>query len=97
VITRVFRTGKNRRLEKVTYRRASKFVLFTKYENDKIKEEEIGGACSKQERDDKSIEFFLENYGSRTLRGPVDLKGTEWEGVDWINLLRDRGLWRTLV
>jgi hypothetical protein len=51
-------------------------VLFTKYENDKIKEDEMGGVRSKHGRDDKStsIFFLLENYGSRPLRGLVDLK-----------------------
>ena len=27
----------------------------------------------------------------------MDIKGTEWEGVDWINLAQDRDSWSTIV
>jgi hypothetical protein len=27
----------------------------------------------------------------------MDLKGTEWEGVNWIHLAQDRDQWRALV
>jgi hypothetical protein len=27
----------------------------------------------------------------------VDFKGTEWEGVEWIDLPQDRDKWRTIV
>jgi hypothetical protein len=27
----------------------------------------------------------------------MDLRGTEWGGMDWIDLAQDRDQWRTLV
>jgi hypothetical protein len=27
----------------------------------------------------------------------MDLRETEWDGMDWINLAQDRGQWRALV
>jgi hypothetical protein len=27
----------------------------------------------------------------------IDLRGTEWDGMDWIDLAQDRDQWRVLV
>jgi hypothetical protein len=62
-------------------------VLFTKYENDKIKEDKMGGARSKHGRDDKSIEvfFFRKTMGADHLEDLWILK--EQNGKKWIGLI----------
>jgi hypothetical protein len=52
-------------------------------------------------------EFWLENVkGKRPLRRlrlrrkyniKMDLKETEFEGLDWINMAQDSGRWRVIV
>jgi hypothetical protein len=52
------------------------------------------------------IEYFEKPEGKRPLGRPrrkgvdnikMDLRETEWDGMNWINLAQDRNQWRALV
>jgi hypothetical protein len=51
--------------------------------------------CSNHGRDGQSMQNAWKRWGNRLGRPmckcdiKLDLKGMEWEGVDWINLLQD--------
>jgi hypothetical protein len=75
------------------------------YSGDQIKKNEMGGACSKHEGQDRCIQ----NSGGET-RGKETTRKTQavdrriilkwifkkW-GMDWIDLAQDRDRWRTVV
>jgi len=57
---------RNRRKEKITYRRPSWFILLAKYNSgDKNKEVDMSGACSTHGTEDMYTEFLLGNFRLR--------------------------------
>jgi hypothetical protein len=72
---------------------------------DKIKKNEMGGACSMYMRDRSIQGFGVESEGKRPLGRPrhrwadenkMDLKGDVCGGMDWIKLAEDRDSGRHL-
>jgi hypothetical protein len=63
-------------------------------------------ACSTNEREEESIYDIGKPEGKRPLGRPrrrwvdnirMDLGEIGWDGVDWIDLAKDRNQWRALV
>jgi hypothetical protein len=83
-------------------------VILTQYcSGDKIERNEMGGACSRYAGKSRCIQDFVgETEGTRPLGRPkrkgednikMDLQEVGCEGMDWIDVARDRGRWRALV
>jgi hypothetical protein len=80
----------------------------TKYNNDQVVEDEMGGACSTNEGQKRNAYGLLvqKPEGNRPLGRPrrrwiVNIKmilaETGWGGVDWIGLAQDRNGWTAVV
>jgi hypothetical protein len=83
-------------------------MLFIRYnQNDQVKEDEMGRACSTHGREEGSMQAFggkLE--GKRLLGRPrsrweddikIDHREIGWGGMDWIHMAQDRDQWQALV
>jgi hypothetical protein len=72
-----------------------------------MKEDEMGGTCSTDGRDDKFVQILVgkpEVKGAFERRGRMwayiirmDLREIGWGSVDWIYLSQDRDQWLVLV
>jgi hypothetical protein len=82
--------------------------LFAKYnQNDQVKEEEMGRACSTHGEKRNACRVFMgKPEGKRPLERSrrrwennikINLREREWGGMNWIDLAQNRGLWRALV
>jgi hypothetical protein len=78
------------------------------YQDDQIKENEMGGACNTHESERRNAyEIFVgKPEGKRPLGRPrrrwednirMDLRVIGWEGVDCMHLAQDRNQWRAFV
>jgi hypothetical protein len=75
--------------------------------NDEVKEDEMGRACSTNWA--KRNEYWIlvgKPEGKRSPGRPrrmwmdnikINLRDTEWDCMDWIDLTQDRDQWRALV
>jgi hypothetical protein len=67
----------------------------------------MGSACSTNVEKTNAYRILVgKPEGKRPLGRPrsrwvdnikMDLRETEWDGVDWIDMAQDRGQWRALV
>jgi hypothetical protein len=66
----------------------------------------LGGACSKNGKRNAYRILVGKPEGKRPLVRPrfsrvnnikMDLRDTEWDGMDWIDVAQDRNQWRVLV
>jgi hypothetical protein len=70
-------------------------------------EDEIGMACSTNGEKRNACRVLVGNpVGKRPLGRPIrrwlgitkmDLRETEWDGVDWIDVAQDRDQWRAIM
>jgi hypothetical protein len=69
--------------------------------------DEMGGACSKNGEKRNTYRILVRKPERKRPRGrpkrrrmdniKMDLKEIGWDGVDWIDMARDRDQWRALV
>jgi hypothetical protein len=74
---------------------------------DQMKEDEMGGTCSAYRGEERCIQSFGgEPLGKETIWDTghrwedsikVDHQEIEWNGVDWIDLSKDRVKWQAVV
>jgi hypothetical protein len=66
----------------------------------------MGRACSTNEKRHAYRILVGKPEGKRSLGRPrrrwmnnikMDLRGTEWDGMDWLDVAQDRDQWRALV
>jgi hypothetical protein len=67
----------------------------------------MGGTCSTYGKEEKCIQILVGNpEGRRPLERPkrrwknkikIDLKQIEWNGGDWVRLVRDRAVVKTVM
>jgi hypothetical protein len=75
--------------------------------SDKVKKDEMGGACSTNGAKRKAYRTLMGNpEGKRPLGRlrrrwgnsiKMDLREIGWDGVDWIDMAQGRDQWRALV
>ena len=84
-------------MEKTAQRGALCSVLLTRhYSGDQIKKNEMGRVC----KGEVPAKFWWGNLRPRrrwedNIR--MDFQEVEWEGINWIDLARDKYRWRALV
>jgi len=67
--------GSERRLQKVVYWSATRFVLFAKwYKDDQIKDYEVGGPSGMYGGEEK----FIQGFSGETLRYHLENLGVDW-------------------
>jgi hypothetical protein len=86
--------------------RSSSLVLLVK-QNDQVKEDEIGKACSRNGEKRNAYRILVgKPEGRRPLGRPrrtwvdsikIDLREMGWDGMDWIDLAQDGDHWRALM
>jgi hypothetical protein len=67
--------------------------LFPKYyQNDKIKEDEMDGACNKHESEEKCMHIFDRKRHRRGWNycSKMQLQEIGWKDTDWLHLAQDR-------